>query len=747
MTLDRTHDKGVPYRRHKPSAALRDFLDPLDPGSYFDCGRARLRGLDDALLEEARSRGRQVGDDSFQLVATDMGVIYCRPSISFAIAARWDEVTIERPEGGDPVVLRIDWPTHGRLKFTVSQRLAGNIHRRWTQLQVQTDRRIDPVVPPTGRSAVETIQAEPTPAKPSDVTTKASTGTTAEIASEPTAAATVAGPAPVDPPSTAETDDTTAARPVAVRGDGASTADDVPPPSPHPPVTGSDPDPVPGGQGLVSRSPMPAPDDDDPRQDPVETWEVVSSVDRAALAAAATAERKTKQDRRHKADILRPARREEPPPRRRAAVRRVVSSQNAPGAGALPHRSRAVRRPVPRFPGQDDDDRPVGSPGGDSTPAAGRPSTPWPGRGAADTPSSDRSAGRPEGADHERSVRPATASAAVTTGTASSSPAVAPVPVGQPDRSLAVSTAASSPVGIDQDLAPSPAERGQETTVVTAEGGAATGAGPGGGTIARIDIAARPGIAARIDAAELAAPPISSPRTRPGGGVPTAPAAPAATDTTATVAARARFEVSPTAGQEPAGASVSVAGWHGQQVEPIPVDLTTTMPPSWIGGPASLVGALVAVSTLVLLVVLAVSTLDGGFGLGTDPAPAGPNVAVIDHQRFRPDVQDAVDDTPGAGEETSSPAVPASSAVTASTVTTGSGAAPVAARPGFSAAEGQGCNSNYSGCVPDAETVECPALTGEPIAWSESAVVMGSDVYGLDTDGDGEICEPDQPGG
>ncbi|MGI9596038.1 MAG: hypothetical protein ACR2QK_07745, partial [Acidimicrobiales bacterium] len=135
-----TQEKGIPYRRHKPSTELRDFLDPLDPGSYFDCGQARLHGLDDALLREAESRGRQIGDDSFQLVATDMGLIFCRPSISFAIAAHWEDVTLIRPHGDDPVVLPVNWPTHGELKFTVSKRLAGNVFRRWLQLRMQSER-------------------------------------------------------------------------------------------------------------------------------------------------------------------------------------------------------------------------------------------------------------------------------------------------------------------------------------------------------------------------------------------------------------------------------------------------------------------------------------------------------------------------------------------------------------------------------------------------------------------------------
>lgn len=132
--------QGIPYRRHGPSAALREFLDPLDPGDYFDCGRARLHGLDDALLDEARSRGREVGDDAFLLVATDSGLFFCRPSIAFVISARWDEIAMIRPRGRDPVVLPITWPRHGELKFTVSKRLAGNIFRRWLQLRMQARR-------------------------------------------------------------------------------------------------------------------------------------------------------------------------------------------------------------------------------------------------------------------------------------------------------------------------------------------------------------------------------------------------------------------------------------------------------------------------------------------------------------------------------------------------------------------------------------------------------------------------------
>ncbi|MGI9599300.1 MAG: hypothetical protein ACR2QK_24265, partial [Acidimicrobiales bacterium] len=55
------------------------------------------------------------------------------------------------------------------------------------------------------------------------------------------------------------------------------------------------------------------------------------------------------------------------------------------------------------------------------------------------------------------------------------------------------------------------------------------------------------------------------------------------------------------------------------------------------------------------------------------------------------------------------------------------------------------CNSNYSGCVPDVSDVDCPNDGDGPLFSTEAAVVMGEDVYQLDTDDDGETCEQDQP--
>lgn len=52
------------------------------------------------------------------------------------------------------------------------------------------------------------------------------------------------------------------------------------------------------------------------------------------------------------------------------------------------------------------------------------------------------------------------------------------------------------------------------------------------------------------------------------------------------------------------------------------------------------------------------------------------------------------------------------------------------------------CNSNYSGCVPTASDVDCAGGGGNgPAYLSETVTVLGSDVYGLDRDGDGLACE------
>lgn len=53
-----------------------------------------------------------------------------------------------------------------------------------------------------------------------------------------------------------------------------------------------------------------------------------------------------------------------------------------------------------------------------------------------------------------------------------------------------------------------------------------------------------------------------------------------------------------------------------------------------------------------------------------------------------------------------------------------------------------GCNPNYSPCVPDASDVDCAGGNGNgPVFVHGPIYVIGSDIYGLDRDGDGIGCE------
>jgi hypothetical protein len=53
-----------------------------------------------------------------------------------------------------------------------------------------------------------------------------------------------------------------------------------------------------------------------------------------------------------------------------------------------------------------------------------------------------------------------------------------------------------------------------------------------------------------------------------------------------------------------------------------------------------------------------------------------------------------------------------------------------------------GCDSNYSGCVPIASDVDCAGGSGNGPAYVQGPVrVIGTDIYGLDSDKDGVGCE------
>lgn len=54
-----------------------------------------------------------------------------------------------------------------------------------------------------------------------------------------------------------------------------------------------------------------------------------------------------------------------------------------------------------------------------------------------------------------------------------------------------------------------------------------------------------------------------------------------------------------------------------------------------------------------------------------------------------------------------------------------------------------GCDPNYTDCVPTASDVDCAGGQGNgPAYFAGVAEVIGSDIYELDRDGDGFACEP-----
>lgn len=54
----------------------------------------------------------------------------------------------------------------------------------------------------------------------------------------------------------------------------------------------------------------------------------------------------------------------------------------------------------------------------------------------------------------------------------------------------------------------------------------------------------------------------------------------------------------------------------------------------------------------------------------------------------------------------------------------------------------QGCDPHYNPCVPVASDVDCAGGSGNGPAYVEGPVrVIGTDIYGLDRDGDGIGCE------
>ena len=705
-----TQEKGIPYQRHKPSAALREFLDPLDPGSYFDCGRARLRGLDDALLAEARSRGRAIGDDSFQLVATDMGVIYCRPSISFAIAARWADVTIARPRGDDPVVLAITWPTHGELKFTVSNRLAGNVFRRWLQLRVQADRlhretaveheedQHEPAATASRERVVETVA--PLAQRSAEGGDSSTEETEQRVQGKDRVAATVAEAASV-----------------VVNRQRRSAAKVPAPPRDRDLATVE----VDGGGP--------------------ETWEVVAKVAAPVRREAAQPGKPTKLDRRQNADALRRKRQEKAGDSRRRRRPANTDPSQSPRSRWFSDLDPANGSSVQAY-----DIPPLQSPD-PSRPMRPAVKLPSPPALRSDGTADVDNANVPE-ADEVPSGRPAD-----------------PDPAGQIDekKSDPSSTPAMAPDSdaipaaelVDQLLAADQKPKTYRGPSAMPRALRAKPAAPGSDRAARIGRSRR---SERIDKAVAEAgvfgperPSAAKPSETEASEVKTPSTKPPAVESSPTIEPQAieRPSAEPSSIERPA-AEPKVAAVTGENRTPagepsLPALLAVQKPvppePSWIGSPVSLVAAMVVISTFVLIGAVAVGSYRRSAEVAAGVSPAGPAVSIIDHQRFRTDV-----DTGPTASELGQPEASRYSETTSPPSTIGSGSAPIAAKPAWPPADGpQTCNSNYSGCVPDVSDVDCPNDGDGPIYWSESARVMGEDVYELDTDGDGEICEPDQP--
>ncbi|MBB5787831.1 G5 domain-containing protein [Jiangella mangrovi] len=53
----------------------------------------------------------------------------------------------------------------------------------------------------------------------------------------------------------------------------------------------------------------------------------------------------------------------------------------------------------------------------------------------------------------------------------------------------------------------------------------------------------------------------------------------------------------------------------------------------------------------------------------------------------------------------------------------------------------EGCDPNYTGCVPIASDVDCAGGSGNGPAYTGQVTVVGEDIYGLDADDDGVGCE------
>ena len=154
---------------------------------------------------------------------------------------------------------------------------------------------------------------------------------------------------------------------------------------------------------------------------------------------------------------------------------------------------------------------------------------------------------------------------------------------------------------------------------------------------------------------------------------------------------------------------------------------------------------LVVVSTVVLIGAVSVSLYRGAIETeaGTE-AGAEVSQTTVDHRRFRPSSDP--DGSLAPDPDPLGPSAPGGASQSAPS----SSQQLLAVQPESTDPDrARRCSSNYGGCVPDVSDidgadVDCPGQGDGPYFADGEVVVLGPDLYGLDSDGDGVACEPDQ---
>ncbi len=680
-----------------------------------------------------------------------MGLIFCRPSISFAIAARWEEVTLTRPHGEDPVVLPVTWPTHGELKFTVSKRLAGNVFRRWLQLRMQTERlarkdkadRFTKVELDNGArpddwevvTKVEQADRPPSPRSSDDGRPdRRDRGSSAKRRRQNHAGMAKRrlrrdGSTVSMPPGLSD-GGPNGARPRT--GTGRPGPMGAPPPERAVPV---------GKASLSAPAPPTMPDQ---RSDDV-TAELANPTPprpprRVASPLAEVTETVAMERSPAPSTSLGTS---EPPGDVRIEIDEVEQSETLGASDDLDLRADVEAaaddtrlrdgdgdltneldldngQPVHVNPGPDvapDITVMAGSVDLASTETIADDPTEWP--PAVEhraTPADEHTIGADLDISHNLGARELDARRerearreldAYLDEAYSSTLGELDGPVIDLTADLSIETEAER---TDVDLSE------LELSDADADADAADDA----------DHDEWPGSEHTADL--LTASPAADEPVKERAVTPVPRLDADSNDETGSMERSAE----PSA---PMGAPATPPSIIDD--EPYTsvrmIDRPPTTPPSWVGSPVSLVGAMVVISTFVLITATAVTSYRRSVAAGDGDAPASPSAiapdgasTTVDHQRFNPSATSLGSATTG----------PSSTATPPSTVDPQ--AAVLEDGPRL-------CNSNYSGCVPDVSDVDCPNDGDGPLYSTEAAVVMGEDVYDLDTDNDGETCEPDQP--